>query len=90
MQDVVGWIVLGLVCVASLIASISVSKSHPYQESIVTIAVNFVIFVIACYLFLGVCLGFVWVIAWIGTVIREGIMWFIEAVLKPFAWIWPR
>ncbi len=91
MQAIIGYTALVFVIIASLFGGALV-KENVFKEEGFSTASDWVFYLVSVvgvfiliYLGLGVICGFFYVLAFIGVILREILMWFLVALFYPFA-----
>lgn len=87
MQAILGTAIFIIVCIVALGVSFARTASASGPLKLVLFPSYFAGTIIACYVGLAIIGGLLWVIAWIGILIREGLQWLVGMVLYPWHWI---
>jgi len=87
MQALVGTIVFVIVCIIALFVTLTKSDNAKGVPLFIRIPAYFAGTVVACYVGMAIFGGMIWVIAWIGIILRECLQWLIVALLYPWHWI---
>ncbi len=87
MQAFIGYTILAIILLIAWFGTIAATKGMRGERTplyqIAFVVFMFIAIVCLCYLVLGCIGGILWVIAWIGILIRDILQWLIEAVLYP-------
>ena len=88
MQAFIGVIVFAIVVMIAIAISLDKTKSKKgFSRFVVYIPPYFVGTVVACYVAMAIIGAIIWIISWIGILLREILQWLIVAVLYPWQWI---
>ncbi len=87
MQAIIGYCVLAMIFIFAASETVKRSKGMQSKRNplykIIFAVFTFASIVVLCYVAIGCISGILWVIAWIGILIREIFQWLIEAILYP-------
>ena len=75
-QTIIGFVILVLIAIGSCLKA-----SDQNGNWVVNAITNFV----GAYVVIAVCCGVIWVVAWIGMMLRVAVMWLMVSVLSPLS-----
>ena len=89
MQAIIGYAVLAIVIVFAVGVTIRKARTAKSARQMILVPVWLISAIIGPYLTIIVVGGIYWCLLWIGILIREVLIWLIEAVFYPLHWLLP-
>lgn len=83
MQEIIGFIIFDIVIIIAIWFGIEESANKEGFKRLISFFDHFVFMFAFIHICLAVIGGVLWVIAWIGILIREILQWLVETVLYP-------
>lgn len=87
MQAITGTVLFVMVLLFAVAVSLKKTEGETGFERFLLFPFYFLAKVLGCYLVLAIVGGVLWVIAWIGIVLREILQWIVGAILYPLHWL---